>query len=668
MKHILVVDDTPTNLSFVESILNDKYKLALAKSGERALKYLEKMQVDLILLDLMMDGMDGFETYERIKELPLNKNTPVVFLTADSNVENEIRGLNMGAVDFIRKPFVPEVMMNRISHILQLEELRMELENKVDEKTRQIEQISFETIATIASIIEAKDSYTKGHSVRVSEYSAKLAEKIGWDAEKVLNLKYIALLHDIGKVGIPDSVLNKPGKLTEIEYGIIKSHTTIGNDILRDIETIPGVALGAKYHHERYDGKGYPEGIKGDEIPDVAKIICICDAYDAMNSRRIYRNKLSMEDIIVQLEEGKGKQFDTKYTEAFLELVRNGELSAIEKYQGKSSEKTLTGESTSLLNQVVKNIEEETLKSERCDLLTGLLNRKIGEKEVAQAIHESSGCLAFIDLDNLKKINDIKGHLAGDYAIKSVGEVLADFTEDAIAVRIGGDEFLYYMKNVEKESAIARIENIEQAFEEKKKENPNLVFSSLSIGLCMTGKEDVYAEVLKKADKALYHIKQSGKAGHYIHTDTKEGDNMKESVDLKRIVKNLVDNRNMDVSQNMEYRSFTKMYDFIHNLIERYGYQAQFLMLTIEPIDSNCFDIEEQEYAMKCMEKTIIEVLRNVDVSTRFSSEQILVVLLNTKSKDVEIIVNRIFGNFHKIYHKDLVKLSYDMVDFSEYN
>ena len=239
MKHILVVDDTPTNLSFVESVLKDKYKLALAKSGERAIKYLEKTQVDLILLDIMMEGMDGFETFEYIRKLPMNQNTPVVFLTADINVENEIKGLNMGAVDFIRKPFVPEVMLNRIARVLQLEELMMDLEKKVEEKTKQIEQISFETIATIASMIEAKDSYTKGHSIRVSEYSARLAKKLGWEEEKIQNLKYIALLHDIGKVGIPDSVLNKPGNLTEIEYGIIKSHTTIGGDILREIETIP---------------------------------------------------------------------------------------------------------------------------------------------------------------------------------------------------------------------------------------------------------------------------------------------------------------------------------------------------------------------------------------------------------------------------------------------
>ena len=666
MKHILVVDDTPTNLSFVESVLKDKYKLALAKSGERAIKYLEKTQVDLILLDIMMEGMDGFETFEYIRKLPMNQNTPVVFLTADINVENEIKGLHMGAVDFIRKPFVPEVMLNRIARVLQLEELMMDLEKKVEEKTKQIEQISFETIATIASMIEAKDSYTKGHSIRVSEYSARLAKKLGWGEEKIQNLKYIALLHDIGKVGIPDSVLNKPGKLTEIEYGIIKSHTTIGGDILGEIETIPDVALGAKYHHERFDGKGYPEGLGGDEIPEVAKIICICDAYDAMSSKRVYRDKLPVEVIIKQFEEGKGTQFDAYYTDVFLELIKDGELSVQEDTSKQDGEKTLSGESTLLLNQIVKNMEEETQKNEKFDLLTGLLNRKNGEKEIIEALQESSGCLAFIDLDNLKKTNDIMGHLAGDYAIKGVGEVLLSFDENAIISRIGGDEFLYYIKDTSEEKAKDRIEDIMEAFQQKKTENTYLSFSSLSVGMCMTQRNDVYSEVLKKADRALYHMKQSGKAGYYMHTHTDGVNNRKASVDLNRIVKNLMDNRAPQGTRNLQYREFTKIYDFLHNLVTRFGYNIHFLMLTLEPEDYNQIDIEEQEYAMECMEKTIKEVLRNIDVSTRFSSEQILVILLNAQDKDVEVIAGRIFSGFHKIYHKNAVNLSYDIADLHD--
>ena len=190
MKRIIAVDDNVTNLKMVEQVLKDKYKLILVKSGDKALAYLKDNLVDLILLDIVMPEMDGFEVFEHIKKLDnANSSAPVVFLTADTEVGSEVRGLNMGAMDFIKKPFIPEVMINRIENILALSELMHSLEQKVIEKTRQIEQISFETIATIASMIEAKDSYTKGHSVRVAEYSARLAKELGWTEEKISNLR-----------------------------------------------------------------------------------------------------------------------------------------------------------------------------------------------------------------------------------------------------------------------------------------------------------------------------------------------------------------------------------------------------------------------------------------------------------------------------------------------
>ncbi len=661
MKHILVVDDSTTNLKFVESILKDKYKLVLAKSGERALRYLEKNTVDLVLLDLMMPEMDGFETFERIKQLELNKNTPVVYLTADVDVESEIKGLKMGAKDFIRKPFVPEVMLKRISHIMQLEELMHHLEEKVEEKTKQIEQISFETIATIASMIEAKDSYTKGHSVRVAEYSALLAKELGWDSKSIQNLKYIALLHDIGKVGIPDSVLNKPGKLTEIEFDVIKSHTNIGGDILKDIETIPDVALGAKYHHERYDGKGYPCGLAGEDIPVLARIICIADAYDAMSSKRVYRDSLPFEVICEQLKLGRGTQFDPLLLDEFLKLLTEGRL--VINSGGPKQEKTLSTESSVLLNQIMKNIEEGNQKNDKYDFLTGLLNRKNGESAIAEAIKKDKGCLAFIDLDNLKKTNDVMGHLAGDYALKCVGEVLSQYSENAIIARIGGDEFLYYVNGVDENIVTGLIEEIIDAFEKKKEQDKYLSFSSLSIGVCFTNTSDTYAEVLQKADKALYHVKQSGKAGYYFFTYIEGINNHKNSVDLEKLANSLRMSGAYSGSLSVEYREFTKIYDFVQNLVKRFDYNMQLIMITLEPKDYENIDIDEQEYAMNCMEKTIQASLRNVDVCTRFSGEQFLVVLFNAKKEDVTLITNRIFDNFNKIYNNKAVDVSYDIAN-----
>ncbi len=325
-KCILAVDDSTTNLKFVENVLKDEYRITPVKTGAQALKFLGKNQVDLVLLDLLMPEMDGFETYERIRMLELNKDVPVVFLTADEDADSEIKGLRMGAKDFIKKPFVPEIMRNRIEHILQLEELNKRLEHKVEEKRMKIEQLSFDTISAIVNMIEARDSYTKGHSVRVAKYSCRLAEALGWNAKQIEQLEDIALLHDIGKVGVPDYILNKPGKLTTEEFDIIKSHTTVGGEILKDITTMSHVSSGAKYHHERFDGTGYPCGLAGEDIPDVARIICIADSYDAMNSKRIYRDRLAMDTIYQELEKGRGTQFDPAYLDVFVKLLDEGKL------------------------------------------------------------------------------------------------------------------------------------------------------------------------------------------------------------------------------------------------------------------------------------------------------------------------------------------------------
>lgn len=361
MKSILVVDDSPINLKLVTKALESTYKVIAKVTGKEALEYLQKNHVDLVLLDIVMPGMDGFEVFAGIRKTYINRNVPVAFLTAEEEAEKELKGLKMGAVDFIRKPFVAQIMLHKINRILQLEELTKNLENMVKEKTVQVEQLSFEIISTIASMIEAKDSYTKGHSVRVAEYSALIARELNWDENEIQNLKYVALLHDIGKVGIPDNILNKPGKLTDKEFNIIKSHTTLAGDILKDIQTIADVDAGAKYHHERYDGKGYPVGLSGDNIPVVARIIGIADAYDAMNSKRIYRDVLPKKTIRDEIENGRGTQFDPAFTDIFLALFDEGKLDI--DFSKADKERTIYGDSSALINQIAKSIETETAET-----------------------------------------------------------------------------------------------------------------------------------------------------------------------------------------------------------------------------------------------------------------------------------------------------------------
>lgn len=661
MKCVLVVDDSVTNLKFLESILKEYYKVILVKSGEQALKYLSRNPVDLVLLDIMMPEMDGFELFERIKALDNNGNVPVVFLTADVDVEKEIKGLEMGAVDFIRKPFIPKVMLNRINHIVQLEELKQNLEMKVREKTTQVEQLSFEIISTIASMIEAKDSYTKGHSVRVAEYSALVAQMLGWETKDIRNLKYIALLHDIGKVGIPDNVLNKPGRLTDNEFNIIKSHTTIGGDILKDIETIRDVDAGARYHHERFDGKGYPSGLAGEDIPMVARIICVADAYDAMNSKRIYRENLPTDVIRKELVDGRGTQFDAKIVDIFLNLLDAGKLDI--DFEAPEREKTISGEGSVLINQIMKSIEEEAKRAEALDCLTGLLGRKEGEKKIVKAMAEYPGCLAFIDLDNLKRTNDTMGHLAGDFALKTVGEVLAEHGHRAAVSRLGGDEFLYFMIDVDKERAIRKVEEILSTFEKRKADNVYLSASSLSVGLCTTKPSDDFSAVLKKADKALYHVKQSGKCGYYFYNQEDGEKKSQSSVDLERLVRNLKKNGSQSGTLSVEYREFEKIYDFVRHLGERYDYDIQLLMITVDTVNGEGLYIDEREKVMNSMEKTIQFSLRSVDVCTRFSSEQFVVILMKAQKEDIANVTKRIAENFYKMYDRNHIRVTFDVAE-----
>ena len=183
-----------------------------------------------------------------------------------------------------------------------------------------------ESIETFTGFIDAKDPYTNGHSNRVAQYTRLIAEEMGFDGEELDRIYYVALLHDCGKIGVPDNILGKPGRLTDEEFEIIKSHTTHGSEILSHFKSLPNVNEGARFHHERYDGKGYPEGLKGEDIPLIARMICVADSYDAMNSNRVYRKKLTKEDIINEIEKNKGTQFDPAIADVFLKLIKSGKI------------------------------------------------------------------------------------------------------------------------------------------------------------------------------------------------------------------------------------------------------------------------------------------------------------------------------------------------------
>ena len=208
-------------------------------------------------------------------------------------------------------------MIQRVRRVIQLDKLQKNLQDEVDKQTRkaeekkkQFQRLSIQVMQSLAGAIDAKDRYTKGHSQRVAMYSREIAGRYGYDEEKQEDVYFAGMLHDIGKIGIPNEIINKTGKLTDEEYEIIKTHPSIGGDILSNISEIPNIAIGARWHHERYDGKGYPDGLKGKNIPELARIIGVADAYDAMTSKRSYRDVLSQEIVRLEIKKGKGTQFD----------------------------------------------------------------------------------------------------------------------------------------------------------------------------------------------------------------------------------------------------------------------------------------------------------------------------------------------------------------------
>ena len=324
-KRVFIVDDDVINLQVAGKILSSGgIHVTAFKSGESLLEQLkEDVQLpDLILLDIKMPGMDGYETIKRLHalETPASK-LPVIFLTADESGGAEKEGLSLGAMDFIRKPFVPEVLLLRVNNLIELVTLQKQLYFEVEQKTRENKDLFVQVVGSLVAAIDTKDQYTKGHSSRVAKYSKMIAKRVGYSEAKQDEIYMMGILHDVGKIGIPITVLNKKGALTDEEYEQIKGHSTMGASILENIENNPRFALGAKHHHERYDGTGYPDALKGDDIPEEARIIAVADAYDAMSSDRSYRDHLPQEKIRQELEKGKGTQFDPIFADIMIEII-----------------------------------------------------------------------------------------------------------------------------------------------------------------------------------------------------------------------------------------------------------------------------------------------------------------------------------------------------------
>ena len=321
MQKILVVDDDDVIQATSREILGSSFDVIGCIDGDAALKTAKDEMPDLILLDINLTGMNGFEVLAALKGDNAVRDIPVMFITADEDREKEVIGLKNGALDFIRKPFIPEVLIQRSKRIIALDRYQKGLQGEVRKQTKRAERLTMEMMVALSHTVDAKDHYTNGHSERVAAYAAEIGRRMGKSAEEQRQLYEIGLLHDIGKIGIPEEIINKTERLTDEEFARIKEHTLIGCEILKDIVDMPELTFGARSHHERYDGKGYPDGLSRDAIPEVARIICVADCYDAMTSTRTYSEPKPQEKVRAEIERCAGAQFDPDVAAIMLAMI-----------------------------------------------------------------------------------------------------------------------------------------------------------------------------------------------------------------------------------------------------------------------------------------------------------------------------------------------------------
>ena len=339
---ILAIDDNAEVLKLMKMLLGDEFDVEVATSAEKGLVLMREKSPDLVLCDVMMPGMDGHAFCRTVKADAALKHTPVILVTARSGSEMLAEGMQAGADDYIAKPFDSVELKARIRALLRIREVESELalvnrnlKMRTSDLVDQQNSLFLSTVKSLVSAIDAKDEYTRHHSTRVTDFTLKIAESMGFSEKERSNLELAALLHDVGKIAVPEAILNKPGRLTENEFALIKEHPSRGESILRPVIELKDIAKVVRAHHEHYDGTGYPDGLKGREIPLGARIMAVADAYDSITSERPYRKAASHRYAVKEIIRCSGAQFDPEVVEHFLAV---GNSLAQEQGQGPAPE------------------------------------------------------------------------------------------------------------------------------------------------------------------------------------------------------------------------------------------------------------------------------------------------------------------------------------------
>ena len=328
---ILVVDDTPASLKLLTDIMKaEGYDVRSAINGELALNAASNNPPDLILLDIRMPEMDGFEVCKRLKTTAATQGVPVIFVTAASETDEKVRGFELGAVDYVTKPYQRDELLSRVRAHLELHQLRHHLSDMVDAQTAQLVESEkklkknlLDSVAVLAAIVEMRDPYTAGHQRRVAEIAVAIADIMHLAQSQIEGIHLAGIVHDIGKIQVPAEILVKPGALSDLEYLLIKAHSQNGFDLLKTVDYPWPIAQIVLQHHERLDGSGYPQGLTGDEILLEAKIISVADVVESMTSHRPYRPSLGIDAALGEIEHNRGIKYDPLVVDACVKLFRD---------------------------------------------------------------------------------------------------------------------------------------------------------------------------------------------------------------------------------------------------------------------------------------------------------------------------------------------------------
>lgn len=533
----------------------------------------------------------------------------------------------------------------------------------IDDKQKQLERVTLQTITTIANIIDAKDEYTKGHSYRVAEYSSALAQELGYSKEKVASVKYIGLLHDIGKIGIPDSILNKPGRLSDNEFALMRKHAEIGGNILSGNNMIDGLDEGAKYHHERYDGRGYPNGLKGEEIPEMARIIGIADAYDAMTSNRVYRRRLSNEKVISELKNCSGTQFDPKLAEIFVKMIEAGKLENINPEEEPVSSnlndiKSMAEQSANLLKSVI-DFKGKPYDSDH-DYLTGVLSRSAGERMISEKLSAGDGGLFIVDITDLLGINENHGMAAGDRIIKALSKSLLEH-EELIAVRYAGSGFLCFAKDITERDVLEKLmSEICSEIGEELRAMPEYQNNLICVGGALSS--EVGRDIIKlqiAADKALFYVKQLNRDGCYLYKKPEK--NYSEniySLDLEQLINMIAQNGSDGSVYKMDSPEYEKIFKLVKGIYENHKQEMQIVLITVTPAAGKTPTVADKDEAMDYLQNAIDVTVGKSVITFRFSSAQYVVIVTEPQTESAELITERILNSFYKSYDKKKAELT----------